>query len=203
MEQYLRCLCSQHPKKWCQYLPWAEYWYNTTFHQSLGTTPFQALYRRPPPTIANYLEGTLVVDEVDKGLCERDELLQQLKSHLEKASNQMKQLADQKRRDCVFEVGDWVFLWLQPYRQCSIFRRAHQKLASHFFGPYQIVERIGMVAYRLALPDTTRIHLVFHVSLLKKKVGDVSRITSELPPFSETNTPLLQPQNVRDFRWVK
>jgi hypothetical protein len=60
-----------------------------------------------------------------------------------------------------------------------------------------------MVAYRLALPDTARIHPVFHVSLLKKKVGDVSRITSELPPFSETNTPLLQPQNVRDFRWVK
>jgi hypothetical protein len=60
-----------------------------------------------------------------------------------------------------------------------------------------------MVAYRLALPNTARIHLVFHVSLLKKKVVDISRITSDLPPFSETNTPLLQPQNVRDFRWVK
>jgi hypothetical protein len=77
-----------------------------------------------------------VVDEVDKGLCERDELLQQLKGHLEKASNRMKQLTDQKRRDCVFEVGDWVFLRLYPYRQCIVFRRAHQKLASRFFGPY-------------------------------------------------------------------
>jgi hypothetical protein len=60
-----------------------------------------------------------------------------------------------------------------------------------------------MVAYILALPDTARIHPVFHVSLLKKKVGDVSRITSDLPPFFETNTPLLQPQNVRDFQWMK
>lgn len=66
LEQYLRCLCSQHPKTWEQHLPWAEYWYDTTFHQSLGTTPFQALYGRPPPTVIKYLVGASVVDEVDR-----------------------------------------------------------------------------------------------------------------------------------------
>jgi len=194
LEQYLRCLCSQHPKIWAQQLPWAEYWYNTTFHQSLGTTPFQALYGRPAPTMINYLVGAVVVDEV---------LLQQLKTNLQKASNRMKQQADKKRRDYVLEEGDWVYLRLHPYRQHSLFRRAHQKLASRFFGPYQILECVGAVAYKLALPDTARIHPVFHVSLLKKQLGDRSRITTHLPPFSTDNTPVLQPLLVKNYRWVK
>ena len=203
LEQYLRCLCSQHPKQWCHHLPWAEFWYNTTFHQSLGMTPFQALYGRPPPTLVNYMAGSAVVAEVEKELVARDELLRQLRGHLQRASNRMKQQADKKRRDCDYEVGDWVFLRLQPYCQSSLFRRAHQKLASRFFGPYQIVVRIGTVAYKLALPDTARIHPVFHVSLLKKKIGDTSRINPDLPPFSEDNTPVLQPLFIRDYRWIK
>jgi len=203
LEQYLRCLCSQHPKTWAHQLPWAEYWYNTTFHQSLGITPFQALYGRPAPTMVNYLLGASVVDEVDRELQDRDELLQQLKINLQKASNRMKQQADKKRRDYVLEVGDWVYLRLHPYRQHSLFRRAHQKLASRFFGPYQILKRVGAVAYELDLPDTARIHPVFHVSLLKKQLGDMSRVTTQLPPFSTDNIPVLQPRLVKDYRWVK
>lgn len=69
-------------------------------------------------------------------LGDKDESLQQLKANLKKASNRMKQQADKKRQDYVLEEGDWAYLRLQPYRQHSIFHRAHQKLASHFFGPY-------------------------------------------------------------------
>jgi hypothetical protein len=68
-------------------------------------------------------------------------------------------------------MGDWVYLKLQPYVQSSLVRRANHKLAFKFFGPYPIVSKVGMVAYKLRLPDSTTIHPVFHVSLLKKFIG--------------------------------
>jgi len=72
----------------------------------LGTTPFQALYGQPAPTVVNYLVGAAVVDEVDKDLKDREELLQQLKTNLQNASNRMKQQADTKSRDYALEEGD-------------------------------------------------------------------------------------------------
>ena len=88
-------------------------------------TPFQALYGRLPPQIPSYHNGMSPVHEVDQSLEARDELLRQLKINLETSINRMKQIADQKRRDVSFEVGDLVFLKLHPYRQQTTFKRAH------------------------------------------------------------------------------
>ena len=60
------------PKKWEQFLAWAEYWYNTTYHHSTDTTPFQALYGRLPPVLVNYLVESSPVNEVDRSLINRD-----------------------------------------------------------------------------------------------------------------------------------
>lgn len=67
-------------------------------------------------------------------------------------------------------MGDWVYLKLQPYVQTSLAHRANQKLAFKFFGPFQVVEWVNDVAYRLQLLDTSMIHPVFHVSQLKTTV---------------------------------
>ena len=75
LEQYLRCFAHQQPRKWNSLLPWAEFWYNTTYHASTWMTPFQALYGRLPPTIPRYEVGMSPIHEVDQQLSSRDEIL--------------------------------------------------------------------------------------------------------------------------------
>lgn len=89
LEQYLQCLCHQQPRNWTSILPWAEFWYNTTYHSSIKMSPFQALYGRPPPTIPPYHTGGSLVNEVDIQLTNQDALLQQLKLNLQSVNHRM------------------------------------------------------------------------------------------------------------------
>ena len=83
----------------------------------------------------------------------------------------MKMQENKKRHDFQLEVGDLVLLKLQPYRQHSVSLRKNQKLGMHFFGPFEVVERVGQVAYKLELPEVAHIYPVFHISLLEKFQG--------------------------------
>lgn len=102
LEQYLRCFAFQQPRKWSIFLPWAEYWYNTSFHISTGVSPFFALYGHHPPMLPHYEISQTPVHEVDQSLLSRDTILQELKINLSHAANQMKQRADLKRRAMEF-----------------------------------------------------------------------------------------------------
>ena len=89
-----------------------------------------------------------------------------------KAQQTMKTWADAHRQEVHFEVGDWVYLKLRPYRQRFLALSRNEKLSTHYYGPFKVVKHIGKVAYWLALPPSTSIHLVFHVSQLRKVIGD-------------------------------
>ena len=102
----------------------------------------------------------------------RHELIPLLKQNLISAQARMKLLTDQHRSDKSFSVGDWVYLRLQPYGQLSLRVKGYNKLSPRFFGPLQIVQCIGEVAYKMVLPEGCPIHLVFHISCLRQRLGD-------------------------------
>ena len=161
-------------------------------------TPFEAVYDILPPRLLAYVPGTSRVQAVDEYLRDRDAILRELRYNLLQAQNRMKCQADQHRRDASFAVGDYVYLKLQPYRQTSVAFRGSMKLAPRFFGPYQVIEKVGSVAYKLALPPGSQIHNVFHVSLLRRHLGSITPTSTQLPPVSDTSIILPQPEVVLD-----
>lgn len=82
-------------------------------------------------------------------------------------------------------------------------KRAFQKLASRFYGPFLVEEKIGNLAYRLQLPSGSKIHPVFHVSLLKKHIGDVVPTSSDFPQLTDDGYFVFEPAEVLDTRWVR
>ena len=164
LETYLRCFCNEQPHKWDKFIPWEELWYITTFHASTKTTTFQAIYGRPPPPLLSYGHKKTANNEVETLLQERDLALSALKEHLYTVHNIMKKMADLKRRELKFKVGDKVYLKLIPYKQRSSARKKCEKLAPKYYGPYTTIKGIGEVAYRLQLPPEAHIHNVFHIS---------------------------------------
>ena len=178
---YLHCLAGDRPRSWLQWLPWAEFCYNTSYQSALRTTPFEVVYGRSPPSMVSYLPGSARVAAVDRHLRDRDEFLLDIRDRLVLAQDTMREIHDKKRRFVQFAVGDWVLLRLHHRIAVGITLAASSKLGPRFFGPYQIVERLGAVAYRLRLPPKARIHDVFDVALLKKYEGDPPGAIVPLP----------------------
>ena len=106
------------------------------------------------------------------------------------SKNCMKQFVDNRRSEWEFAIEDHVCLKLKRGHLKTLLQGLVSKLSPKFYGPYPITTRIGNVAYQLQLPEDSKIHLMFHVSLRKKSVGS-SPVSSSLPSLpASSNVPM-------------
>lgn len=197
LETFLRCFVHSCPRKWSSWLALAEFWYNTTWHSALGKSPFRVLYGHEPRHWGIEAATATPVTDLNIWLTERQEMTDLIRLHLLRARDRMKLQADKGRSERSFALGDAVYIKLQPYVQSSVARRACHKLSFRYFGPFTITKRIGQVAYRVALPETSTIHPVFHVSLLRKALKPDVQVSLDLP--DDTNQ-FMTPVQVLDRR---
>jgi hypothetical protein len=152
-----------------------EFSYNNGYQESLKMSPFEVLYGRKCRVPISWDSP---VDRITLGpelLKEMEHAMVKIRQNLKVAQDRQKSYADSKRTHREFKVGDHVYLRVKPKRS-SLRMGMCAKLAPHYCGPFEVLERVGPVAYRLALPPTVRAHNVFHVSLLKKYVHDSNHV---------------------------
>ena len=174
LEDMLRACVMDFGGGWERYLPLAEFAYNNSYQASIQMAPFEALYGRKCRSPIGWFEvgesKVLGPDLVQEAL----EKVKLIRERLLSAQSRQKAYADHRRRDLEFSVGDQVFLRVSPMKGVMRFGKKG-KLNPRYIGPYEILERIGNVAYKLELPpELGGVHPVFHVSMLRKYLSDPS-----------------------------
>lgn len=112
----------------------------------------------------------------------------------------MERLADDKRRDVSFTIGQWVYVKLWPFCQRTVAGLIHPKLSKRYFGPFQVIERVGQVSNRLKLPEEARIHPVFHCSLLREHHGPPPALMDNSPLQFVAQKPVVRPLCILDSK---
>nr|GEX45693.1 hypothetical protein [Tanacetum cinerariifolium] len=141
LECYPRCMCEEKPKEWVNWIPLTEYWYNTSYHTTIKTTPYQVVYGQVSPDHITYTKRDSAIDVVDRFLSAMKAGIDLLKFHIKRPQDKMKSLADKHKSDKEFEEGVWVYLKLQPYRHATLRQGKQNKLSPKYFGPFLIIKK--------------------------------------------------------------
>ena len=170
LEEALRGYVGALQTDWDFQLPSLQFAYNTAKHSSTGETPFFLNYGRHPIVPAG-LVGTPPTAGDHHQVPASEEFIKELQvalstaaSSLERSVARQKRLADTRRQDQEYAVGDMVLL---STANLSLPGNLTRKLAKLYDGPFQVLERVSQNAYRLDLPASVRLHPVFNVSQLR------------------------------------
>eukprot|EP00253_Pinus_taeda_P007798 PITA_07798 len=175
LEDMLRAYMMTKPTQWEEYLHLVEFAYNNGYHTSTQLSPFEVLYGRKCRTPSSWGGPEDKLSLGPEMLKEMEDMVKKVHANLKAAQDRQKSFADRKRRFKEYQIGDHVFVRIQA-RRSTLQWSGCAKLAPRYFGPFQILARVGPVTYQLALPSHIRIHNVFHVSVLKKYVYDPKHV---------------------------
>ncbi|KAD2805520.1 hypothetical protein E3N88_38897 [Mikania micrantha] len=176
LEDMLRCCVVDFGGSWDNHLPLIEFSYNNSYHTSIKCAPFEALYGRKcrsPVCWVEIGESQITGPEI---IQETTDKIAQIKDRIKSARDRQKSYADNRRKPLEFAIGDKVMLKVSPWKGVVRFGKKG-KLAPRYVGPFEILDRIGPVAYKLQLPqELGGVHDTFHVSNLKKCLSDETLI---------------------------
>ncbi|XP_078150324.1 uncharacterized protein LOC144545636 [Carex rostrata] len=174
LEDMLRACALSFQGSWLDHLPLVEFAYNNSYHSSIGMPPLEALTGETCRTPLWWGSAGTYLPTGPEMIQEAAEKTQVILSRLKSARDRQKKYADVHRRHLEFQEGDHVWLRVSPVRGVHWFG-VSGKLSPRYIGPFQIQNRVGQVAYELALPPAlSRVHPVFHISQLRKYVKDPS-----------------------------
>ena len=176
LEDMLRACVLDLKGSWEEHLPLVEFAYNNSYQASMQMEPYEALYGRPFRFSICWTEvGEHSITGLDL-IRDTSKKVDYIWKRLLTAQNRQKSYADRRRRPLEFEVGDHVFLKVMPKRRVVIFGKRGM-LAPRYIGPFEVLEKVGIVAYRLALPPSlSGVYEVFHVSMLWKCTLDPAHV---------------------------
>ena len=181
LEDMMRACVLEFQGSWDNYISLMEFAYNNHYHSSIGMAPYEALYGRKCRSPIFWDEEGLRVLEGPELVQETVDKVNIVKSRLKASQDRQKSYADQHRREMEYNVGEKVFLRVSPWKGVIRFGQKG-KLNPRYIGPYEILERIGPLAYRLALPpELSQIHNVFHVSMLRRYRSDPTHVLTDQP----------------------
>ena len=138
----LRSYCNQHPQFRLKYLPPLEFAYNSSFHRSLGMSPFKALYGQDCLGPYKFADPNLPVLAAKNTLEEMDRQMQVIRQSLKRVSDRQKSYAELHRSSRTFQIGDKVFLRVKPKRS-SLKMEKCRKLSFKYCGPLEVLIRMG------------------------------------------------------------
>ena len=178
LEDLLRACVMDFEGSWSKYLPLIEFSYNNSYQSTIGMAPYEMLYGRKCRSPIHWDE-TGERKYLGPELVQRtNEAIDKIKARMLASQSRQKSYADPKRRDVTFQAGEQVFLRVSPMKGIRRFGKKG-KLSPRFIGPFQILEKVGQVAYWLALPlALSAVHDVFHISMLRKYVSDPTHVLS-------------------------